>query len=121
MNLKSSNIYEKMNQYSVAGLSLAVICNGKLDAATAFGTLEAGTTRAVTTNSLFNSCSISKFITTMLVLMLSDQEILHLDEDVNDKLTSWNIPTNLFTSQKSITLRNLLSHQSGLIDSPNSF
>ena len=41
MNLKSSNIYEKMNQYSVAGLSLAVICNGKLDEATAFGTLEA--------------------------------------------------------------------------------
>ena len=89
-----------MSQYSVAGLSLAVICNGKLDEATAFGTLEAGTTRAVTTNSLFNSCSISKFISTMLVLMLSDQEILHLDEDVNDKLTSWNIPTNLFTSQK---------------------
>ncbi len=50
MNLKSSNIYEKMNQYSVAGLSLAVIRNGKLDEATAFGTLEAGTTRAVTTN-----------------------------------------------------------------------
>ncbi|ANC08810.1 MULTISPECIES: serine hydrolase domain-containing protein [Bacillus cereus group] len=121
MNLKSSNIYEKMNQYSVAGLSLAVICNGKLDKATAFGTLEAGTTRAVTTNSLFNSCSISKFITTMLVLMLSDQEILHLDEDVNDRLTSWNIPTNLFTSQKKVTLRNLLSHQSGIIDPPNSF
>lgn len=52
MNLKISNIYEKMNQYSVAGLSLAVICNGKLDEATAFGTLEAGTTRAITTNSL---------------------------------------------------------------------
>lgn len=40
MNLKSSNIYEKMNQYSVASLSLAVIRNGKLDEATAFGTLE---------------------------------------------------------------------------------
>lgn len=57
----------------------------------------------------------------MLVLTLSDQEIIHLDGDVNDRLTSWNIPTNLFTSQKKVTLRNLLSHQSGIIDSPNSF
>ncbi|PGU00301.1 MULTISPECIES: serine hydrolase [Bacillus cereus group] len=121
MNLKSNTIYEKMNQYSVAGLSLAVIRDGKLNEATAFGTLESGTTKTVTTDSIFNSCSISKFITTMLVLTLSDQEIVYLDEDVNDKLTSWNIPTNLFTSQKKITLRNLLIHQSGIIDPPNSF
>lgn len=121
MNLKSNNIYEKMNQYSVAGLSLTVIRDGRIDEATAFGTLESGTTRSVTTNSLFNSCSISKFITAILVLTLSDQKIVHLDEDVNDRLTSWNIPTNIFTSQKKITLRNLLSHQSGIIDPPNSF
>ncbi|WP_166703250.1 serine hydrolase domain-containing protein [Bacillus albus] len=121
MNLKSNNIYKKMSQYSVAGLSLTVIRDGKLDEAIAFGTLESGTTRTVTTNSIFNSCSISKFITTMLVLTLSDQEIVHLDEDVNNTLSSWNIPTNLFTSQKKVTLRNLLSHQSGIIDPPNSF
>ncbi|HDR7784776.1 MULTISPECIES: serine hydrolase domain-containing protein [Bacillus] len=121
MNLKNHIIYEKMNQYSVAGLSLAVIRDGKLDETIAFGTLESGTTRTVTTNSIFNSCSISKFITAMLVLTLSDQEIVPLDEDVNDRLTSWNIPTNLFTSQNKVTLRNLLSHQSGIIDPPNSF
>ena len=91
-----------MNQYSGAGLSLAVIRDGKLDEAIAFGTLESGTTRTVTTNSIFNSCSISKFITTMLVMTLSNQEIVHLDEDVNDRLISWNIPTNLFTSQKKL-------------------
>ncbi|WP_434607033.1 serine hydrolase domain-containing protein [Bacillus paranthracis] len=121
MNLKSNNIYEKMNKHSVAGLSLAVIRDRKLDEAFAFGTLESGTTRTVTRNSIFNSCSISKFITTMLVMTLSDQEIVHLDEDVNDRLIFWNIPTNLFTSQKKTTLRNLLSHQSGIIDPPNSF
>ncbi|TKH14892.1 beta-lactamase family protein, partial [Bacillus wiedmannii] len=61
MNLKNNTIYEKMNQYSVEGLSLAVIRDGKLDEATACGTLESGTTKTVTTNSIFNSCSISKF------------------------------------------------------------
>lgn len=110
-----------MNQYSVAGLSLAVIHDGKLDETSAFGTLESGTNRTVTTDSIFNSCSISKFITAILTLKLCDQGIVHLDEDVNDKLTSWNIPINLFTSKKKITLRNLLSHQSGIIDPPKSF
>ncbi|MCW9132648.1 beta-lactamase family protein [Bacillus paramycoides] len=121
MNLLSKNIYKQMKQYSVAGLSLSVIRGGKLDEATAFGTLESGTTRNITTNSIFNSCSISKFITTTLVLKLCDQGIVNLDEDVNDRLTSWKIPTNKLTSKKKITLRNLLSHQSGIIDPPNSF
>ncbi|MED0973391.1 serine hydrolase domain-containing protein [Bacillus paramycoides] len=121
MNLLSRNIYEQMKRHSVAGLSLAVIRDGKLDEAKTYGTLESGTTSNITTNSIFNSCSISKFITAILVLTLADKGTLNLDEDVNDRLTSWNIPTNLFTSQKKITLRNLLSHQSGIIDPPNSF
>ncbi|EJR65011.1 hypothetical protein IIO_01651 [Bacillus cereus VD115] len=121
MNLKSNNIYERMNEYSGAGLSLAVIRDGRLDETNAFGTLESGTTRTVNTNSIFNSCSISKFITGILTLKLCDQGIVHLDEEVNNRLTSWNIPTNLFTPQKKVTLRNLLSHQSGMIDPPNSF
>ncbi|MGE7850523.1 serine hydrolase domain-containing protein [Bacillus paramycoides] len=121
MNLLSRNIYEQMKRHSVAGLSLAVIRDGKLDEATAFGTLESGTTRNITTNSIFNSCSISKFITATLVLKLCDQGIVNLDENVNDRLTSWKIPTNKLTLKKKITLRNLLSHQSGIIDPPNSF
>ncbi|KFM99369.1 class A beta-lactamase-related serine hydrolase [Bacillus clarus] len=121
MKLKNINIYEQMKQYSVAGLSLAVIRDGKLYETNALGTLESGTTRDVTTTSIFNSCSISKFITAMLVLKLSDQGIVNLDEDVNDRLISWKTPTNAFPSQKKITLRNLLSHQAGIIDPPNSF
>ncbi|HDX9552771.1 TPA: penicillin-binding protein, partial [Bacillus thuringiensis] len=57
MNLQSNNIYEQMSQYSVAGLSLAVIRDGTLDEVATFGTLESGTTRTVTTDSIFNSCS----------------------------------------------------------------
>ncbi|AIE80173.1 beta-lactamase [Bacillus cereus] len=103
MNLKSNNIYEKMNQHSVAGLSLAVIRDRKLDEAFAFGTLESGTTRTVTTNSIFNSCSISKFITTMLVMTLSDQEIVHLDEDVNDHILEYSYQSLYFTEKNYFT------------------
>ncbi|PEI92964.1 penicillin-binding protein [Bacillus pseudomycoides] len=121
MELKTLDIYEKMNQYPVAGLSLAIIRNGKLEYAEGFGSLEFGTARKVNVNSIFNACSISKFLTAMLVLKLANQGILNLDEDVNNKLVSWKVPENKFTSSKKVTLRNLLSHQSGIIDPDKSF
>lgn len=121
MKLKNSTIHEQMQQYPVAGLSLAIIRNGKLDYAEGFGLLETGTARKVTVNSVFNACSISKFLTAMLVLKLTDQGMLDLDENVNKKLVSWKIPENEFTCNKKVTIRNLLSHQSGNIDPSNSF
>lgn len=121
MVLKTLHIYEKTNHYSVSGLSLAIIRNGKLEHTEGFGSLELGTARKVNVNSIFSACSISKFLTAMLVLKLANQGILNLDEDVNNKLVSWKVPENKFTSSKKVTLRNLLSHQSGIIDPPESF
>lgn len=121
MELKTLDIYEKMNQYPVAGLSLAIIRNGELEHAEGFGALELRTVRKVNVNSIFNACSISKFLTAMLVLKLADQGILDLNENVNNRLISWKVPENKFTYDKKVTLRNLLSHQSGIIDPDESF
>ncbi|HEK9099961.1 TPA: beta-lactamase family protein [Bacillus pseudomycoides] len=121
MALGTLHIYERMKEYSVTGLSLAMIRDGKLEHIESFGSLESGTAREVNINSIFNACSISKFLTAMLVLKLTDQGILDLDDDVNNRLTSWKVPENQFTFDKKITLRNLLSHQSGIIDPPESF
>ncbi|WP_410983174.1 serine hydrolase domain-containing protein [Bacillus cereus] len=121
MELKTIDISERMKQYPVAGLSLSIIRDGKLKRTESFGVLEVGTTREVSVNSIFNACSISKFLTAMLTLKLVDQGILSLDENVNNRLISWKVPDNQFTSNKKITLRNLLSHQSGIIDPPASF
>ncbi len=121
MELKTINIYERMKQYPVIGLSLATIRDGTLERTESFGLLEAGTTQKVNMNSIFNACSISKFITAMLVLKLVDKGILNLDKRVNNQLVSWKVPKNKFTSDKKVTLRNLLSHQSGIIDPHKSF
>lgn len=42
--------------------------------------------------------------------------LLSLDENVNEKLVSWQVPENAFTTQEKVTLRRLLSHTSGLND-----
>jgi CubicO group peptidase (beta-lactamase class C family) len=115
------NIYERMKHYNVAGISIAQINNGKLSETECYGVLGAGTDRQVTTSSVFNACSISKFVTSMFVMALCERGILSLDEEVNKQLISWKIPDNECTQGKKITLCELLSHQSGVIDPEGSF
>ncbi len=50
----------------------------------------------------------------MGALLLVQQESLSLDEDVNEKLSTWMIPENKFTETEKVTLRRLLSHSAGL-------
>lgn len=121
MELRDINISERMEYYNVIGLSAAFIDNGEIHMTKEFGIMKARTNRRVNNNSIFNACSISKFLTAMLVLKLADQGILHLDEDINNRLTSWKAPENEYTKNKKVKLRTLLSHQSGIIDPEGSF
>jgi CubicO group peptidase (beta-lactamase class C family) len=121
MKLKNINITERMEHYNVSGLSIALIDNGQISMTEGFGVLEAGTNNNVNSNTIFNACSISKFLTAMLVMTLTGQGILDLDEDVNNRLSSWKVPNNEFTQNKKVTLRRLLSHQSGVMDPEGSF
>ncbi|MGX1193491.1 serine hydrolase domain-containing protein [Metabacillus sp. SLBN-84] len=117
----SVNIKNRMVDYQITGLSLASIDQGRISSTECFGLLEAGTDKMVKRNTIFSACSISKFVTSMLAMILTEQGILDLDEDVNDRLASWKVPGNKFNNKKKVTLRNLLCHQSGVIDPPDSF
>lgn len=61
------------------------------------------------------------YSTEILVIKLTEQGLLDLDEDVNKRLASWKVPDNGLTKNKKVTLRNLLSHQSGIKDPEDSF
>ena len=119
--LADIDIKERMLHYHVAGLSISVIENREIKRVEQFGLMEAGTAKKVTSYSLFNACSISKFVTSMLIMLLSEKGIVDLDEDVNSRLSSWKVPDNDFTKGTPVTVRNLLSHQSGIIDPEKSF
>ena len=110
-----------MKHYKVQGLSIALLEGGKISGAEHYGLLEAGSNRNVEDDSAFNACSISKFFTGILALKLVGDELLKLDDDVNKSLRSWKVPENYFTKNKKVTLRNLLSHQSGIKDPKGSF
>ncbi|WP_442601300.1 serine hydrolase domain-containing protein [Paenibacillus sp. KN14-4R] len=118
MNL---NIVDRMAHHNVTGLSIVLIDHGQICVTEGWGNLEAGTPIKVSPHSIFNACSMSKFVTSMLVMHLVELGILDLDEDVNQKLVSWKIPDHPFMQSTRVTLRHLLSHQAGIIDPEGSY
>ena len=121
MKLKNINIEERMKHYNVPGLSITLLEGCKISGTENYGLLEVECNRKVNEDSSFSACSISKFLTGMLAMMLVEEGLFNLDIDVNESLVSWKVPVNDFTKNKKVTLRNLLSHQSGIKDPEGSF
>ena len=104
----------QMAQRNVRGLSLAIIKDGKIAAARAYGVVDDVSKAPVTTATLFQAGSISKPVAALGALHLVEKGTLPLDTDVNATLTSWKVPENKFTTTEKVTLRRLLSHTAGL-------
>ena len=107
-------VQERMAQYKVPGVSVAVVNDFKVEWARAYGVKDVDTKEPVTTETLFQAGSISKPVAAMVALKRVEQGKIALDEDINNKLTSWKLPENEFTAKRKVTLANLLSHTGGL-------
>jgi CubicO group peptidase (beta-lactamase class C family) len=111
--VKSSTLASRMEALHVPGVSIAVIHSGKLEWARGFGVRSTGGP-PVTPETLFQAASISKPVTTLVVLKLAQAGKLDLDADVNRYLKAWKLPGNEFTQQAPVTLRGLLTHSAGV-------
>jgi len=108
------SIAERMLEYGVPGLSIAVFRDGRLDWARAWGSADLEEHMAVTPETLFQAGSISKGVAAMGALVLVERGRLALDADINAVLTSWKVPANEHTAKAPVTLEGLLSHTAGL-------
>lgn len=104
----------RMRAANTPAVSVAVINNGRIEWARAYGSLRAGGSAAADTGSLFQAASISKPVAALGALLLAEQGRLSLDGDVNTFLRSWRVPENAFTATEKVTLRRLVSHSAGL-------
>jgi CubicO group peptidase (beta-lactamase class C family) len=107
-------LLDRMRRYHVPGLSLAVIDDWRIVLAKGYGVTEFGGAAAVDTATLFQAGSISKPVFASGVMRLVAEGKLSLDEDVNRRLKSWQVPASPFTAVEKVTLRRLLSHTAGL-------
>jgi len=101
---------DRMNEFNVPGVSIAVIHGGVINAR-GFGLRAIGGT-PVLPETLFQAGSISKPVSAVAALALVQAGKLDLDADVNLSLKDWKIPVNEFTGK--VTLRRLLSHSAGV-------
>ncbi|MHA1199113.1 MAG: serine hydrolase domain-containing protein [Candidatus Heimdallarchaeaceae archaeon] len=115
---EKSTILEKMKQYNVPGVCIAVINNYELEWIKCFGVKDVRTGEPITLDTLLEVGSTSKSFTAVAALSFVGKKLLELDEDVNNKLTSWKIPNNEFTEKAKISLKHILSHRAG-INGPN--
>ena len=108
------NIAERMKFYKVPSVSIAVISNGSVVWAKAYGYADAGTRQPANTGTLYQAASISKSVNALGIMKLVQDGELSLEKDIREYLRTWTFPDNEFSKGKTITLRNLLSHTAGL-------
>ncbi|HEY9233368.1 MAG TPA: serine hydrolase [Blastocatellia bacterium] len=107
-------IQERMQHYRIPGVSVAVINDYKVEWARGYGVKDMQTNEPVTAETLFQAGSISKPVAAMVALKKVAEGKIALDENINNRLTTWKLPDNEFTAKKRVTLAHLLSHTGGL-------
>lgn len=110
--VERSSLQQLMERHRVPAVSIAVVRDGKIVWKQAYGWARDGL--VATPNTLFQAASISKPVTAMAALDLSEAGKLDLDAPVNEQLVSWTIPDSDVAAGSEVTLRQLLSHSAGL-------
>ena len=112
-DLQGWSLSERMAFHQVPGVSVAIIANGEVAWAHAWGVADKETGAPVTPETLFQAASISKPVGALAALSLVEEGRLALDNPVNDYLQTWNVPDNVFTADSAVTLRGILTHSAG--------
>jgi CubicO group peptidase (beta-lactamase class C family) len=112
-NFESKTLAERMTFYHTPAVSIAIVNNGEIEWARGFGKSDLESNTPTDIETMFQAASVSKPIFALAVMKLKEKGIIDLDKDVNEYLTSWQIPKN-GDWQPKITMRQLLSHTAGL-------
>lgn len=103
----------KIKYDKTPGISLGIIYNDKLVYKNSFGTRDIKKVGDIDEHSLFHIASISKTFTSVAILQLQEKNKLKIDDKVSKYLT-WFIGKSEKGKIDNITIRQLLSHSSGI-------
>ncbi len=108
-----SEVPEILAKHKAPGVALAFVKDNDIIGFRSYGFANIENKTAITEATMFNVGSISKLVTVWGVMQLVDQGKVDLDSPINQYLKRWKIPASEFDAEK-VTLRNVLSHTSGL-------
>ena len=104
-------VRHEMAQKGIPGISITIVEGTDFMWSKGFGSEDAG----VSSETVYRVASVSKLFTAMAVMQLVEQGTLDLDAPITDYASDFH-PHNPF--EKPITLRQLITHQSGLVREP---
>jgi len=111
-----SIIGSKMNVYNIPGLSIGIVKNDSIFHVKGYGVKSIIEKDLVSENTIFHTASISKLFTAQMIMQLVANNTLSLSDKLTDIVSGLNYKD---PRVKSITIKNLLNHTSGLLDINN--
>lgn len=107
---KVDSIFDNLSNSSSPGFQVSILIDGKKIYSKGFGLANLDYGEKISSNTIFQSASVSKQFTAFCILLLAKQGKLDLDDDIRTYL-DWMPDFGM-----KITIRNLLNHTSGIRD-----
>lgn len=107
-------IQQLIKDFEIPGLSIGIVRNDSIIFSKGYGNLEIHKERKVDENTIFGIGSISKSFTALTLGILVDEGKINWDDKVKDYLPYFELYTPYVTD--NFTIRDLLTHRSGLKD-----
>lgn len=74
----------------------------------------------VNENTIFPACSISKFVAVITLFKLQECKCININSPINKYLRKWKLLSSN-GEESSVTIKEIMSHTSGIVDGDNSF
>ncbi len=104
---------DQITESKTVGAAVAIIYKDKIAFLKCFGKRKVGNEEPVNEHTIFRLASVSKPVTSILTGILVQEEILDFDDKVCETIPWLKLGNSSYTNH--LTLRNLLSHTSGLV------
>jgi len=121
LELATNAVKKYVDDGNLAGVSVMVVKNGETVLSEQYGYADVETQKPMNDQTIFRAFSMTKPITTAALMILYDEGKFQLDDKVSDYIPEF-ATTQVYNSetktlepqQKPMTIRNLLTHTSGL-------
>ena len=113
INKYDSILTAEIKESGTVGAAVAITYKNQIAFLKCFGVKKWGENDSIDENTIFRLASVSKTVTGVLAGILANENIIDLDDKVVDYLPDFRLKNS--ESTNSITIRNLLSHTSGLV------
>lgn len=108
-----SILNSEIKKSGIVGAAIVITYKNEIALLKCFGVRKKGEKNTINKHTIFRLASVSKTVTGVLAGILDDENLVDLDEKVVNYLPEFQLKNS--ESTNNITVRNLLSHTSGLI------